>query len=121
MDLFWKGKWSKTCRRLFLCRTVPLFTRQKMTQSWCKENLDKLLDIPQWSVNSPDLNQTENLLGYLQQVLDKMEPAKTISDLKVPLESTCATLQPSFLQAFLDGMPETVKTCIKLDSNYISK
>ena len=92
-----------------------------MTQSWCKENLDKLLDIPQWSVNSPDLNQTENLLGYLQQVLDKMEPAKTISDLKVPLESTCATLQPSFLQAFLDGMPETVKTCIKLDSNYISK
>ena len=29
MDLLWKGKWSRTCRRLFLCMTVPLLTRPK--------------------------------------------------------------------------------------------
>ena len=121
MDLFWKGKWSRTCRRLFLCRTVPLLTRQKKTQSWCKENLANFWDKTQWPGNSPDLNPIENLWGYLQQELDKMEPAKTISDLKVQLESTWATLQPSFLQALVDGMPERVKTCIKLDGNCISK
>ena len=37
------------------------------------------------------------------------------------LESAWETLQPSFLQALVDGMPERVKTCIELDGKYISK
>ena len=107
-------------KAVFMQDGAPAHTSKK-TQSWCKENLANFWDKTQWHGNSPDLNQIENLWGYLQQELDKMEPAKTISHLKVQLESTWATLKPSFLQALVDGMPERVKTCIKLDGNYISK
>ena len=107
-------------KAVFMQDGAPAHTSKK-TQSWCKENLANFWDKTQWPGNSPDLNPIENLWGYLQQELDKMEPAKTISDLKVQLESAWATLQPSFLQALVDGMPERVKTCIKLDGNYISK
>ena len=33
--------------------------------------------------------------------------------LKIQLESAWSTLQPSFWQALIDGMPERVKTCIE--------
>ena len=48
-------------------------------------------------------------------------PWWAISVLKIQLESAWSTLQPSFLQVLVDGIPERVKTCIELDGNYISK
>ena len=121
MDLFWIEKCSKTCQKLFLCRTAPLLTRPKKTQDWCKRNLANFWDKPQWPGNSPDLNPIENLWGYLQEELNKMDTAKSICDLKIQLESAWSSIKPNYLQALIDGMPERIKSYIKLDGNYISK
>ncbi|KAI6651316.1 hypothetical protein LOD99_5282 [Oopsacas minuta] len=105
---------------VFMQDGAPAHTA-KMTQGWCKENLPSYWEKSQCPGNSPDLNPIENLWGYLQEELNKREPAKTISDLKMQLKSAWEALQSSFLQALVDGMPERVKTCIELDGKYISK
>ena len=51
-------------------------------------------------------------MGISSGRVEQEETATTISVLKIQLESAWSTLQPSFLQAFVDGMPERVKTCI---------
>ena len=107
-------------KAVFMQDGAPAHTSKK-TQSWCKGNLANFWDKTQCPGNSPDLNPIKNLWGYLQQELDKTDPAKTISGLKIQLESAWATLQPSSLRALVDGMPKRVKTCIKLGGNYISK
>ena len=110
----------KIVKGRFMQDGAPAHTSKK-TQCWCKENLANLWDKTQWPGNSPDLNPIENLWGYLLEELNEKKPATTISVLKIQLESAWSTLQPSFLQALVDGMPERVKTCIELDGNYISK
>ena len=50
-----------------------------------------------------------------------MDTAKTISELKMQLESAWGTLKPKYLQTLVDGMPERIKICIKLIGNFISK
>ena len=107
-------------KAVFMQDGAPAHT-SKMTQGWCKEHLANYWEKTQWPGNSPDLNPIENLWGYLQEELNKREPAKTISDLKMQLESAWEALQPSFLQALVNGMPERFKTCIELDGKYISK
>ena len=70
--------------------------------------------------NSPDLNPIENLWGYLQQDWTRSTQQNYFIP-KIQLKSAWASLQPSFLQALVNGMPERVKTCTELDGNYISK
>ena len=107
-------------KAVFMQDGAPAHTSKK-TQDWCKRNLANFWDKPQWPGNSPDLNPIEYLWGYLQEELNKMDTAKSICDLKIQLESAWSSIKPNYLKALIDGMPERIKSCIKLDGNYISR
>ena len=120
MDLFWIENAQKHVKSCFYAGRRP-YSHVKHVKNWCKRNLANFWDKPQWPGNSLDLNPIENLWGYLQGGLNKMDTTKSICDLKIQLESACSSIKPNYLQALIDGMPERIKSCIKLDGNYISK
>ena len=67
-------------KAVFMQDGAPAHTSKK-TQGWCKENLANHWEKTQWSGNTTDLNPIEDMWGYLQEILNKRDPAKNISEL----------------------------------------
>ena len=74
-----------------------------------------------WPANSPDLSPIENLWGWMNSKLHKLDKCKNIEELKEKLEQVRQSIPANFLHNMFDGMKARMQRVIDLNGDYIGK
>ena len=93
----------------------------KVTQEWCKLNLQSFWQKGIWPGNSPDLNPIENLWAILKSRVDEMEMCTNIEMLEKTVKLAWSEISPEILDNLISSMPKRIQKCLELSGDYIGK
>ena len=93
----------------------------KVTQEWCKLNLQSFWQKGIWPGNSSDLNPIENLWAILKSRVDEMEMCTNIEMLEKTVKLAWSEISPEILDNLISSMPKRIQKCLELSGDYIGK
>ena len=93
----------------------------KKAMSWLEAHVGLFWGKGIWPGNSPDLSPIENLWSIVQSKLNEMPAATNRDSLIKNVKTAWSEIDPDTLENLICGMPERIKTCIKLKGAYIGK
>ena len=105
---------------IFMQDGAPAHTA-KLTQEWCRDNLNGFWEKADWPGNSPNLNPIENLWAILKERVNEKGQMTNRDQLVENLKLAWQDITPDILENLVASMPDRIQLVLEMGGDYINK